>query len=190
MKLFITPIVLLALLSNHNVIYGQNKDHKQGSGKNIPGKIAPYFRPPSEFAGDFGKFKSPLKFYDGRTVQTSSDWQKRRQEILKRWHEIMGPWPELIEKPKTDYLKKEHRENFTQHQIRLEIAPQQQTVDGYLLIPDGKGPFPAVVVVYYDAKTGAGLGKELRDFAYQLAKRTFVTLSIGTPDFACLKAPY
>jgi hypothetical protein len=190
LKLFITPIMLLVLLPVHNVMYGQNKDHKQGSGKDIPGKIAPYFRPSPEFAGDFGKFKSPLKFYDGRSVQTPSDWKKRRQEILKRWHEIMGPWPEPIKKPKIDYLRKEHRENFTQHQVRLEIAPQQQTVGGYLLIPDGKGPFPAVVVVYYDAETGAGLGKELRDFAYQLTKRNFVTLSIGTPDFANLKAPY
>jgi len=42
-------------------------------------------------------------------------------------------------------------------------------VNGYLLIPDGKGPFPAVLVVYYDAETGVGLGKENRDFGYQLA---------------------
>ena len=27
-------------------------------------------------------------------------------------------------------------------------------VDAFLLVPDGKGPFPAVVVVYYDAQTG------------------------------------
>jgi len=47
-----------------------------------------------------------------------------------------------------------------------------------------------VLVVYYDAETGAGLGKELRDFGYQLARRGFVTLSIGTPAFASLNAPY
>jgi hypothetical protein len=52
--------------------------------------------------------------------------------------------------------------------------------DAYLLVPDGDGPFPAVLVVYYEAKTGIGLGKSaLRDFAYQLAKRGFVTLSLG-----------
>ena len=45
-------------------------------------------------------------------------------------------------------------------------------------------------MVYYDAKTGAGLGKELRDFGYQLTKRGFVALSIGTPEFASLKPPY
>jgi dipeptidyl aminopeptidase/acylaminoacyl peptidase len=36
------------------------------------------------------------------------------------------------------------------------------------------------VVVYYEARTGIGLEKDLRDFAYQLAKRGFVTLSTGT----------
>jgi len=48
-----------------------------------------------------------------------------------------------------------------------------------LLVPDGSGPFPAAVVPYYEPDTGAGLGKELRDFGYQLTKRGFVTLSIG-----------
>jgi len=45
-------------------------------------------------------------------------------------------------------------------------------------------------VVYYDAETGAGMGKELRDFGYQLASRGFVAMSIGTPEFCSLKAPY
>ena len=47
-------------------------------------------------------------------------------------------------------------------------------------MPEGNGPFPAVLVVYYDAKTGIGQGTEgLRDFAFQLARRGFVTLSMG-----------
>jgi dienelactone hydrolase len=63
-------------------------------------------------------------------------------------------------------------------------------VAGYLLVPDGDGPFPAVLVVYYDAETGAGLGKELRDFGLQLANRGVVALSIGTPEFCSLNPPY
>ena len=68
-----------------------------------------------------------------------------------------------------------------QNHIRLEVAPGWTTDDAYLLVPDGDGPFPAVVVVFYDAKTGVGLGKEpKRDFARQLAKRGFVALSLGS----------
>ena len=47
-----------------------------------------------------------------------------------------------------------------------------------------------MLVVYYDPKTGVGLGREGRDFGYQLAKRGFVALSIGTPEFASLNPPY
>src|SRR5262249_8053798 len=65
---------------------------------------------------------------------------------------------------------------------RIEIAPGRFSDDAYLLIPDGDGPFPAVVVVFYEAKTGIGRGKGPRlDFAGQLARRGFVTLSVGSP---------
>ena len=126
-------------------------------------------------------YRSPLKFADGSPVKNADDWAKRRQEILKTWHEIMGPWPTLIEKPKIEYLEKERRDGLTQHHVRLEVAPGRTTDDAYLLVPDGKGPFPAVLVVFYEAKTGIGQGKRsCCDFALQLAKRGFVTLSLGS----------
>jgi len=144
-------------------------------------QIGPFFRPPPEFAGDFGPFKSPLRFHDGRPVKSAADWAERREEILRYWHKVMGPWPSLIEKPKIEYLTTTHRENFAQHRVRVEIAPGQ-TAEGYLLIPAGQRPFPAVFVPYYEPETSVGLStNKLRDFSYQLAKRGFVTLSIGSP---------
>jgi hypothetical protein len=154
----------------------------QGEAKKLPEKLAPFFRPPEKLANDFGKYKSALRFADGSEVKTAADWKKRRAEIARTWHDLMGAWPPLLEKPKIEYLAKDQRENFTQHHVRIEVAPGRLTEDAYLLVPNGKGPFPAVVVVYYDAKTGIGQGKaELRDFAYQLAKRGFVALSLGSP---------
>jgi hypothetical protein len=64
----------------------------------------------------------------------------------------MGLWPPMIEKPKIEYLGKKRRESFTRHQVRVEIAPEQQTVNGYLLVPDGAWLFPAMLVVYYGAE--------------------------------------
>ncbi len=143
-------------------------------------RIAPYFQVPAEFANDFGGLTSPLEFADGTAVKSAADWQKRREQIRKTWHDLMGPWPALIEKPKIEYLEKQARDNFTQHHIRIETAPNRLVDDVYLLVPEGKGPFPAVLVVFYEAKTGIGMGKSaFRDFAYQLAKRGFVTLSLG-----------
>lgn len=156
----------------------------------IPKAIGSSFTPPPEFADKFGTYKSLLTFQDSSPVKTAEDWQKRRKEILAEWHSLIGSWPELIAKPKVQYSEQTSRDNITQHHVSVEIAPDNQTVAGYLLVPDGDGPFPAVLVVYYDAETGAGLGKELRDFGLQLAKRGFVALSIGTPEFCSLNPPY
>jgi hypothetical protein len=148
----------------------------------IAKRLAPFFRPPAELADDLGKYRSPLLFEDGKPVRSAADWRKRRQEILKDWHDRMGAWPALIDRPKLDYLEKEQRDGLTQHHIRLEVAPGKTTDDAYLLVPEGKGPFPAVVVVFYDAKNGIGQGKSVNcDFALQLAKRGFVALSLGSP---------
>ncbi|HEV7406537.1 MAG TPA: prolyl oligopeptidase family serine peptidase [Chthoniobacteraceae bacterium] len=151
-----------------------------GEEKEIDPRIETFFQPPSEFANDFGGLRSPLKFEDGTEVATADEWPQRRDEIRKAWFELMGPWPELIEKPEVEYLDKEARDNFTEYHLRIEIAPKRKADDVYLLVPEGKGPFPAVLVVFYDAKSGTGQNdRPMCDFAYQLAKRGFVTLSVG-----------
>jgi arylsulfatase A-like enzyme/dienelactone hydrolase len=147
-----------------------------------PAELKEFFHPPAEYRGKFGKFRSPLEFAGGGRVKTPEDWKRRRAEILETWQKILGPWPALIEKPRVETVKITRRGTITQRQVRLGIALSGEMVDGFLLVPDGDGPFPAVVVVYYDAQTGAGLGTELRDFGWQLARRGFVTLSIGMPS--------
>jgi hypothetical protein len=139
------------------------------------------FEPPAKFRGDFGGYRSPLRFSDGTLVKTPADWAARRMEILAEWHRIMEPWPALLTNPSVKILASEQRENFTQHRVRVDLAAGQ-TGDGNLLVPEGRGPFPAVLVPFYDPETSIGLGKSpLRDFALQLAKRGFVTLAIGSP---------
>jgi dienelactone hydrolase len=161
---------------------GPAKAQVTKDGVSIDKRLAAFFSPPPELANDFGKYRSPLKFADGSPVRSEEEWRKKREEILKTWHGMMGKWPEVIEKPKLEYLERENRETFVQHHIRLEVAPGKTTEDAYLLLPEGKEKCPAVVVVFYDAKTGIGRGKTQRcDFALQLARRGFVTLSLGSP---------
>lgn len=144
-------------------------------------RIAPYFSPPPEYAGQMGKYRSPLLFNDGSRVKDAADWAKRREEILKQWHDLMGPWPPVLEKPKVEFLAQTNRENFVEHRVRVQIAADQ-TGMGWLQVPAGPGPFPAVLVVFYEPETSIGFGKKPhRDFALQLARRGFVTLSIGSP---------
>ena len=127
-----------------------------------------------------GKYTSPLTNDDGTPVKSPGDWPRRRREILDRWHSLLGPWPPLIERPALDRLGASPRENFTQHRVQVEVAPGQR-LGGYLLVPEGKGPFPAVVVPFYDPETSVGLKGQMRDFALQLTRRGFVSLAIGSP---------
>jgi hypothetical protein len=143
---------------------------------------APYTTMPTEFASQPALGASPRIFRDGSPVKTAQDWPRRREEILQDWHGLMGAWPKVIENTRVEVLETQTREEgITQRKVRIEIAPGQ-TGEGYLLLPKASGKRPAVFVPYYDPETSAGLGpKPLRDFAWQLARRGFVTLCIGSP---------
>jgi len=147
------------------------------------GEMARFFAPPEEFRGKLGAYRPLMKFDDGTPVRTREDWARRREEIRSCWHRVMGPWPPLVEKPQIKYSEKEHAENFTRHKVQVEFARDRFAGTQYLLVPDGAGPFPAVVVTWYGSEDSAGLTEKTRgtvDFGYQLAKRGFVALCIGS----------
>jgi hypothetical protein len=180
-SLFPRLLAILLFVACTTVIYAQEDD-------TVWQKLKSYFNPPAKYAGEFGKYRSPLKFYEGRLVKTPSDWKKRRQEIIDRWQEMMGPWPELITKPKVEIIETTRRENFTQYRIRFGWRRDEET-EGYMLVPDSKGKKPAVVSVFYEPETAIGLNKPYGDFALQLVRRGFIALSIGT-DFKTSARPY
>src|SRR3954447_14571756 len=68
-------------------------------------KLEPYFHPPGEFAGQLGPYRSPLQFADGSIAKTPEDWARRRKEIPANWHQRLGPWPALIERPAVKTLE-------------------------------------------------------------------------------------
>lgn len=123
------------------------------------------FAPPAEFRNDFGKYPA---------LSTN------QAAIRAIWEKEIGQWPPLIERPQLEILSTTNRDVFTQQRVRVQVA-EKQKLEGWLLTPSGRGPFPAVVVPFYEPETSIGLKGRLRDFAYQLAKRGFVTLSIGSP---------
>ncbi|MBI5771353.1 MAG: prolyl oligopeptidase family serine peptidase [Verrucomicrobia bacterium] len=162
----------------------------------LSAKLQSFFTPPAEFAGQLGRYASPLKFHDGRPVASPAEWPARRAEILKYWHGQMGPWPELLARPKLEFLETENRGGISQHRVRIEVAAGAMQ-HGFLLVPAGHAPRPAVLVPYYVPEvsiayqgpmegqaqkmmTEGSRGKD-RDFALQLARRGFVTLAIGSP---------
>jgi dienelactone hydrolase len=146
-----------------------------------PPELARFFAPPPEYRNAMGEFRSPLQFADGSRVQRAADWSRRRREILSYWQQVLGPWPPFIDAPRSETVETTKRGDITQHRMRLGLALGGDEVTAFLLVPPGRGPFPAVLVVFYEPQSAIGMGSERLDFAWQLARRGFVTLSIGKP---------
>ncbi len=159
----------------------------QGRGESWQ-KIEKYFSPPEGYVDDFGDYESPLLFpdEDGHIASQPAQWDRRRSDIRREWMTLMGEWPPLREDQQLQIFATEQRDGFIQHRVRFRWLPDPAPpTEGYLLVPDDVEPgakLPAVITVYYEPETAVGLGKENRDFAYQLVKRGFVTLSIGTTE--------
>jgi hypothetical protein len=148
-------------------------------------KIAPYFSVPAQYADQFGSYRSPLIFDDGSPVKDAKDWPRRRAEILDKWQQVMGSWPAPIDNPKFEILNQQPRDGYTECAVKVQVAPEQM-LDGILLVPSGKGPFPAVLIPFYEPGTSVGrptnkVRGKFGDYGLQLTRRGFVTLSIGSP---------
>lgn len=144
------------------------------------------FAVPAEWQGKYGSYSPLLMMADGSSVTNVEQWQQRRTEILRQWHELMGAWPAIITEPEVEVLEQEEREGFQQLKISFQWTPHETTT-GYLLLPPGDGPHPAVVTVYYEPETSIGLGLPHRDFGLQLVRRGFVVLSLGTTEATAAK---
>lgn len=144
-------------------------------------RIEPYCSPPSEYAGLLRDVPSVLRTSTGELIATPAQWAARRDELRADWTRMLGTWPPFIARPEVEILAREARENFEQLTIRFRWTPHELTT-GYLLIPHGAQKAPAVLCVYYEPETGIGLGMGYRDYALQLARRGFVTLSLGTTE--------
>lgn len=181
MKLAIIILIIAVFSSSVKAQNIQQFNHR-ASKQEIWDKISSYFTPPQEFVNNFGKYRSPLRFYNGNEVKSKQEWAERRKEILDRWNTMMGEWPPLIKNQKMEVLETTKKDGYTQYCIRFNWTPSEKTL-AYLSVPDGKGKKPAVITTFYEPETAVGLGgKPYRDFAYQLTKRGFVTLSIGTTE--------
>ena len=144
-------------------------------------RIQQAFVVPEPWVGKTGQLRSVLTLTDGSPVRTAADWKRRRSELLAEWTELLGHWPPLLTDQALQVLDSKTRENFSQQTVQFRWTPDE-TTEGYLLVPSKSGRKPAVITVFYEPETAIGLGKPHRDFAVQLARRGFVSLSLGTTE--------
>lgn len=139
-----------------------------------------YFSPPDSLRDVYGEYRSTLQFDDGSWVSTSDEWPRRRAEIETAWHSLMGEWPPLLDEQALVYGDSVVMDGYIRHHVRFKWMPNEWT-DGYLLVPENARHTAAVITVFYEPESAAGIdAKPDRDYALQLVNEGFVTLSIGT----------
>ena len=121
----------------------------------LPEELRGLTQPPRGFQLDASRYESPLVQEDGGRADSVVAWMKQRQKLRQQWMQLMGPWPELLEHSP---LRMEAARRVDQHfeqQVQLQ-ASLGKWIDGWLLLPDGEGPFASVLVVFYDPETSIG----------------------------------
>jgi len=91
----------------------------------------------------------PLVFRDGSKVQSAQDWPRRRDElkVLIQFYEY-GHLPPAPGNVKATEIDSRELPNIgaTEKRIKLEMGPNQQlSIHLDLTIPNGGGPFPAII---------------------------------------------
>jgi pimeloyl-ACP methyl ester carboxylesterase len=89
----------------------------------------------------------PLKFLDGRAVRTPQDWSRRRAEIRQLFEKYqLGTFPPKPKLERAVVLDETHGSGYLVRNLRLEFGPQGKgTLRMQVMIPDGAGPFPALI---------------------------------------------
>lgn len=128
-------------------------------------------------------------------VNSKSDWQKRRSEILRGMEEIMGPLPGKAKRCPLDVRVDEEVDcgGYVRRQITYASEPGSR-VPAYLLIPQealrAKRKFPAVLALhptdmqYGHRVTAEKLRDRYRAYAHDLAERGFAVLAPAYPIMA------
>ncbi len=93
------------------------------------------------------------------------DFEAWRTEARGKIVEMMGIAPEAPASTSYRVLATERRDGYNAHKIEFEIS-RDNFVRAYLLIPDGQGPFPALVALHdHGAKFSIGKEKMIRPIA-------------------------
>jgi len=89
----------------------------------------------------------PLRFLDGRPVNSRQDWQERRAEIRQLYEAYdLGTFPPKPALERAVVLDETPGEGYLVRNVRLEFGPGGKgTMRVRVVIPDSAGPFPVLI---------------------------------------------
>lgn len=136
----------------------------------------------------------PSESAPAQTATTPDQWHPRRETIRQSMQSVMGWLPVLSkrEPPTVNIIEEADCGSYVRQKITFQSQPNGQT-PAYLCIPKGIQPsmqVPAVLCLHpTDDQIGHGVivglgGKPNRQYAAELAKRGYVTLSPSYPLLA------
>nr|WP_320059678.1 alpha/beta hydrolase family protein [uncultured Bacteroides sp.] len=89
------------------------------------------------------------------SIHDFAQWRKTARKVLL---ECMENQPPATSNFKMEVIKTEQRKGYTAQKIRFSVSAWSR-IPAYLLIPDGQGPFPAVIMLH-DHGAHFSIGKE------------------------------
>ncbi|MGL5272480.1 MAG: dienelactone hydrolase family protein [Phocaeicola sp.] len=95
------------------------------------------------------------------SIKSFAKWRKEARKVLL---ESIEPAPPVAANYNYEHLATEQREGYRAEKILFNVS-QYSRVPAYLLIPDGEGPFPAVLLLHdHGARFSIGKEKMVRPF--------------------------
>jgi hypothetical protein len=112
----------------------------------------PYHRVPPAFVNQTGGL-SPL----AEGVTDAKQWPARREQLRKRWLEILGRPPVTPPSPEVRLIRESQQPTYTGRLMQLRTEPDSWEKI-YVMLPARpvRKPMPVVIVPYYDVDTPAG----------------------------------
>src|SRR5690606_15273920 len=117
--------LLPTLCGTAMAVLGSLATHRQTTArtKETCANVKEYFIPPEQLKGELDDYRSLLKLYDGKTVETKKDWEERGTEIKEKWHGMMGEWPDIIEDQVLNVIDSSRKEGYTQYTVTFKWLP-------------------------------------------------------------------
>ncbi|HLV01682.1 MAG TPA: SUMF1/EgtB/PvdO family nonheme iron enzyme [Acidobacteriota bacterium] len=141
---------------------------------------------PPTVKGSTGNLTSLLDKGDS-TIDERIEWEKERENLLKKWESIIGETNLSPIQPQARTVQVLQEPYYTGHLVELQVEPDRWEKI-YLMFPDTnlKKPRPVVIVPYYDVDVPAGknLGgrvsrpASVRSFAYLAVRYGYIAVAV------------
>lgn len=114
-------------------------------------------------------------------IETAEQWRHKRADIRARVLDVMGPMPEVRAPLAPEIVSRMEEANYTRIKV-VYRAVDGGPIPAWLLVPKGRGPFPAVLAAHPTNESGKGSvvgldAKPHQVYGKELAERGFIVLA-------------